>query len=46
MQALLAKHAWNWTAALAALQRFILARPGGPGELVVLDEIAELRKRR
>jgi hypothetical protein len=24
--ALLAEHAWDWTAALAALQRFILAR--------------------
>ena len=25
MQALLAEHAWDWKAALAALQRFILA---------------------
>jgi hypothetical protein len=29
MQALLAEHAWDWTAALAALQRFILARLDG-----------------
>ena len=31
MQALLAEHAWDWTAALAALQRFILARLGDAG---------------
>jgi hypothetical protein len=28
MQALLAEHAWDWAAALKALQRFILARLG------------------
>ena len=42
MQALLAEHAWDWTAALAALQRFILARLSDPGAIVVLDETAEL----
>ena len=44
MQALLAEHAWDWTAALAALQRFILARLGDPAAIVVLDETAELTK--
>jgi SRSO17 transposase len=44
MQALLAEHAWDWTAALAALQRFILAHLGDPGAIVVLDETAELKK--
>ncbi len=44
MQALLAEHAWDWTAALAALQRFILARLGDPAAIVVLDETAELKK--
>jgi hypothetical protein len=44
MQAPLAEHAWDWTAALAALQRFILARLGDPGAIVVLDETAELKK--
>jgi SRSO17 transposase len=44
MQALLAEYAWDWTAALAALQRFILARLGDPGAIVVLDETAELEK--
>jgi SRSO17 transposase len=44
MQALLAEHAWDWTAALAALQRFIVARLGDPGAIVVLDETAELKK--
>jgi len=44
MQALLAEHAWDWKAALAALQRFILARLGDPGAIVVLDETAELKK--
>jgi SRSO17 transposase len=44
MQALLAEHAWNWKAALAALQRFILAHLGDPGAIVVLDETAELKK--
>ena len=44
MQALLAEHAWDWTAALAALQRFIVARLGDPEAIVVLDETAELKK--
>ncbi len=44
MQALLAEHAWDWTAALAALQRFILARLGDGEAIVVLDETAELKK--
>jgi SRSO17 transposase len=44
MQALLAEHAWDWTAALAALQRFVLAHLGDAGAIVVLDETAELKK--
>ena len=44
MQALLAEHAWDWKAALAALQRFILAHLGDPEAIVVLDETAELKK--
>jgi SRSO17 transposase len=44
MQALLAEYAWDWKAALAALQRFIVARLGDPGAIVVLDETAELKK--
>ncbi len=44
MQALLAEHAWDWTAALAALQGFIAAHLGDPGAIVVLDETAELKK--
>jgi SRSO17 transposase len=44
MQALLAEHAWDWAAALAALQRFILAHLGDPEAIVVLDETAELKK--
>jgi SRSO17 transposase len=44
MQALLAEHAWDWTAALAALQRFIVALLGDPGAIVLLDETAELKK--
>jgi SRSO17 transposase len=44
MQAVLAEHSWDWAAALAALQRFILARLGDPGAIVVLDETAELKK--
>ena len=35
------RHAWDWKAALAALQRFIL---GDPEAIVVLDETAELKK--
>ena len=44
MQALLAEHAWDWKAALKALQRFILAHLGDAGAIVVLDETAELKK--
>ena len=44
MQALLAEYAWDWAAALAALQRFIVARLGDPEAIVVLDETAELKK--
>ena len=44
MQALLAEHAWDWTAALAALQRFITVYLGDPEAIVVLDETAELKK--
>ena len=44
MQALLAGHAWDWKAALKALQPFILACLGDPGAIVVLDETAELKK--
>ena len=44
MQALLAEHAWDWGAALAALQRFIAAHLGDPEAIVVLDETAELKK--
>ena len=44
IQALLAEHAWDWKAALAALQRFILAYLGDPEAIVVLDETAELKK--
>jgi SRSO17 transposase len=44
MQALLAEYAWDWKAALAALQRFIIARLGDPEAIFVLDETAELKK--
>jgi len=44
MQALLAEHAWDWTAALKALQRFILAQLGDAQAIMVLDETAELKK--
>ena len=37
MQALLAEHAWDWTAALKALQQFIAARLGDPEAIMVLD---------
>src|SRR5258705_13711903 len=36
--------AWDWKAALRALQRFILAYLGDPEAIVVLDETAELKK--
>jgi SRSO17 transposase len=44
MQALLAEHAWDWAAALKALQRFILAHLSDAEAIVVLDETAELKK--
>ncbi|HEY3952106.1 MAG TPA: IS701 family transposase, partial [Streptosporangiaceae bacterium] len=44
MQALLAEYAWDWEAALSALQRFVVARLGDPEAIVVLDETAELKK--
>jgi SRSO17 transposase len=44
MQALLAEHAWDWRAALAALQRFLLDHLGDPGAVLVLDETAELKQ--
>ena len=43
MQALLAEHAWDWKAALKALQRFILAHLGDPEAIMVLDDTAELK---
>jgi SRSO17 transposase len=45
MQALLAEHAWDWKAALVALQRFIVAHLADPGAVLVLDETAELKNR-
>jgi SRSO17 transposase len=44
MQSLLGEHAWDWKAALKALQRFILAHLGDPEAVLVLDETAELKK--
>ena len=44
MQALLGEHAWDWQAALTALQRFILAYLGDPEAVLVVDETAELKK--
>ena len=43
-RALLAEHAWDWTAALAALQLFVLAHLGDAEAVVVPDETAELKK--
>jgi SRSO17 transposase len=40
MQALLAEHSWDWAAALAGLQQFIVAHLGDPEAIVVLDETA------
>jgi hypothetical protein len=34
---------YDWKAALAALQRFIVAQLGDPEAIVVLDEIAALK---
>jgi hypothetical protein len=39
MQALLAEYAWDWKAALAALQRFIVAQLGDPEAIVVLGRV-------
>ncbi len=44
MQALLAEHAWDWEAALKALQRLIIDHLGDPGAVLVIDETAELKK--
>jgi len=44
MQALLGEQVWDWRAALARLQRFILAHLGGDEAILVLDETAELKK--
>ncbi len=44
MQALLAEHAWDWKAALGAVQRFVLDHLGDPGAVLVIDETAELKK--
>jgi SRSO17 transposase len=44
MQALLAEHAWDWKAALRALQRFILDHLADPQAVLVLDETAELKQ--
>jgi SRSO17 transposase len=44
MQALLAGHAWDWKAALGALQRFILEHLGDPAAVLVIDETAELKQ--
>ena len=44
MQALLAEHRWDQSAALAALQRFIVGRLGDAGAILAIDETAELKK--
>jgi SRSO17 transposase len=44
MQALLAEYAWDWTRALAAVQRFIVTRLGDPEAVLAVDETAELKK--
>ena len=44
MQALLAGHAWDHAAALAALQKFILGHLDDPQAILVLDETAELKQ--
>jgi len=44
MQALLGEYAWDWQAALTALQRFILDHLGDPEAVLVVDETAELKK--
>jgi len=44
MQALLGEHAWDWQAALTALQRFILGHLGDPEAVLVAGETTELKK--
>jgi len=44
MQALLADHRWDWKAALAALQRFVVVHLGDPDAILAIDETAELKK--
>jgi SRSO17 transposase len=46
MQALLAEHAWDYAAALGAVQKFIAGHLGDPEAILVLDETAELKKGR
>jgi SRSO17 transposase len=44
MQALLAEYAWDWKAALAAVQRFIAGWLGDAAAILAVDETAELKK--
>jgi SRSO17 transposase len=44
MQALLAEHVWDFTAALGAVQRFILDHLADPQAVLVLDETAVRKK--
>jgi SRSO17 transposase len=44
MQALLAEYAWDWKAALAAVQRFIVSWLGDAGAILAVDETAELKR--
>jgi hypothetical protein len=38
------EYAWDWRTVLGRLQQFILAHLADPGAILVLDEIAELKK--
>ncbi len=44
MQALLTEYRWDWAAALAALQRFIVGQLGDAEAILAVDETAELKK--
>ena len=44
LQALLAEHAWDWMAALRAVQRYILDHLGDPGAVLVIDETGDVKK--
>jgi len=46
MQALLAEYAWDYAAALGAVQKFVAGHLGDPEAILVLDETAELKKGR